>query len=150
MSGDPQVGEVLTGEVTALTDYGLFFHTGRERVLVLLPDLCWERISLPSDSFEVGDVVEARLVHVGPEGELRASIRDLSPDPFLHPAPYRPGDITQGTTQRALDYGTFVRLRPGVTGLLSGVQLASGKEVQVEILEVDEGRRTLSLRLLES
>jgi small subunit ribosomal protein S1 len=70
---------------------------------------------------------------------------------------YRPGDVLEGKVTKVVAFGAFVEIVPGVEGLVHISELAEhhvenpgevvspGDQVWVRVLEIDEGRRRISL-----
>jgi small subunit ribosomal protein S1 len=65
------------------------------------------------------------------------------------------GEIVNGTVERLTNFGVFIELEPGLTGLLPFAAIPGianprrkfhpGKEVPVRILSIDTGRKRISL-----
>ena len=77
-------------------------------------------------------------------------------------ASYKAGDIVEGTVDSLKDYGAFVNLEGGVSGLIHvsqissqrikhpGVVLKEGQQVKVKIRSVENGKISLTMKGLEA
>ncbi len=115
----------------------------------------------------VGKHIETYIITVEPEKkrlvlsarELLKERRDAERKEKL--SSFKAGDIVEGTVESLKDYGAFVALTDGVTGLLHisqisnqrikhpGVVLKEGQKVKVKILSVQENKISLSMKALE-
>lgn len=114
----------------------------------------------------VGKQVEAYVITVDPEKkrlvlspkELLKERRDAERKAKLES--FKAGDVVEGKVESIKDYGAFVELADGVTGLLHvsqistqrikhpGVVLKEGQTVKVKILSVSDGKLSLSMKVL--
>ena len=115
----------------------------------------------------VGQHVEAYIITADPEKKrLVLSCRELlrerrAAEKQAKMAAVQVGATLTGTVESLKDYGAFVKLEEGVTGLLHVSQISTkrvkspaavlkeGQEVQVRVIAVDKGRISLSMRALE-
>lgn len=161
-------GQVRTGTVTRLADFGAFVDLGGVDGLVPLSELSWGHVKSPDEVVRVGDVVtvEVRRIEDDPKrrGEKRIglSLRTSDTDPWVkHAASLVEGATLQGRVQRTEAFGAFIELEGGVVGLAHISELSDarvrhpndvvkvGDAVTVRVLEVDRDRRRLSLSLKE-
>ncbi|MDH3745851.1 MAG: S1 RNA-binding domain-containing protein [Acidobacteriota bacterium] len=156
-----QPGAVIKGKVASLTDFGAFIDLDGVQGLVHVSELSRDRVSHPSEVVEEGQEVEVKVLRVENEGRrISLSMKALQPDPWRSIA----GELEEGTTvtgivERTADFGAFIRVAPGVTGLLPTAHMAiprdasparaypPGKEVQVLVAGIDSKRRRISLAL---
>ncbi len=81
------VGQIVTGKVAALQDFGAFVEIGAASGLVRLPNLSRERVKHPSDVLKVGDEVRVRVLSIDLERKrLDLGIRQLQDAPTTSPA----------------------------------------------------------------
>lgn len=151
---------VVRGKVRNITDFGIFvgIEEGIDG-LVHISDMSWgQRIKHPSERYNKGDEVEARVLNVDVENErFSLSIKDLTEDPWLSvPGRFYLGQICSGRIVNKADFGVFVELEDGVEGLVHHSELGQGsgewqanypdnKELSVEILNIDAHDRKISL-----
>jgi small subunit ribosomal protein S1 len=153
------VGTIIKGAVRNITDFGVFvgIEEGIDG-LVHISDLSWsQRISHPSDLFQKGDELEARVLNIDRENErFSLGIKQLGDDPWLSlQSRYFLSQVVNGKVVSRTDFGVFVEIEHGVEGLVHMSELAhdddwetnypDGKELTVEIRRVDAHDRKLSL-----
>lgn len=158
------VGSIVNGNVRNITDFGVFvgIEEGIDG-LVHISDLSWsQRVKHPSEVYNKGDHVEARVLNIDRENErFSLGIKQLKEDPWLSvQSRYFLGQVLQGKVVSRTDFGIFIELEEGVEGLVhmsemteSGEavdtdwldQYPDGKEVTVEIRRMDQHDRKISL-----
>ena len=158
-------GDVICGEVTNITDFGVFVDMGGVEGLIHVSELSWGRVRHPQDVLSLGQQIDAQVLHVTEETERVAlSYKRLFPNPWnILTDCYTPGDITCATITSIMRFGAFARMKEGVEGLIHISSMDScrnqddiehllqpGQEVDVKILHINVNRRRLGLGLLES
>jgi small subunit ribosomal protein S1 len=153
-------GQVRTGIVRNLVDFGAFVDLGGVDGLIHISELDWKHIDHPEEVLSVGDEVEVEVLSVDRERErIALSRKALLPDPwFKVTEDLREGDVVKGTITNVVDFGAFVDLGEGVEGLAHTSEIPkaefesgfeSGDQVMVRVLSIDEWRHRISLRLEE-
>jgi small subunit ribosomal protein S1 len=152
-------GEVRTGVVRNLVDFGAFVDLGGADGLIHISELDWTHIDHPSDILTVGDEVEVYVFNVDRERErIALSRKRLLPDPWQRViADLHESKVIEGTVTGVVEFGAFVDLGQGVEGLIHTSEMPEGKAslsdlepsspVRVRVLEIDEGQRQIALRL---
>jgi small subunit ribosomal protein S1 len=154
------VGTIIKGAVRNITDFGIFvgIEEGIDG-LVHISDLSWsQRIKHPSEVFQKGDEVEARVLNIDRDNErFSLGIKQLSDDPWLSvQSRYFLGQVVKGSVVSRTDFGIFVEIEQGVEGLVHMSELGvsegdwdtlypDGRELFVEVRRVDPHDRKLSL-----
>jgi small subunit ribosomal protein S1 len=153
-------GAVVKGVVKNITDYGAFVDLGGIDGLLHITDLAWRRVKHPSEVLAVGDEVEAKVLKFDQEkNRVSLGIKQMGDDPWNGLARrYPQGTRLFGKVTNLTDYGAFVEIEQGIEGLVHVSEMdwtnknvhpskvvALGDEVEVMILEIDEGRRRISL-----
>lgn len=155
------VGDVREGIVRSLRDFGAFVDLGGVDGLIHISQMSWDRIKHPSEVLSEGEKVSVRVEKIDPAtGKIGLSLRNAAENPWTNiESKFPPGSIVKGTVTRIADYGAFVRLAPGVEGLLHISELAhhrvvrvqnhvsEGQELEVKVLEVDPHQQRISLSL---
>ena len=146
--------------VKNITDYGAFVDLGGIDGLLHVTDMSWRRISHPSQILSVGDTVKVKVVRINPETQrISLGIKQLQDDPWKAAAAnYQIGTRHTGTVTNIADYGAFIELEEGVEGLVHvsemswtkknvhpGKIVSTSQEIQVQVLEVEEEKRRISL-----
>jgi small subunit ribosomal protein S1 len=153
-------GTVVKGIVRNITDFGVFIgiEDGIDG-LVHVSDMSWgQRVRHPSERFEKGDEVEARVLNVDVEGErFSLGIKQLQDDPWKSVSGrYFLGQVINGKVVHKVDFGIFVEIEDGVEGLVHYSELANndgdwqanyaeGAPIAAEIINIDVGDRKVSL-----
>ena len=155
-------GEVREGVVKNITDYGAFVDLGGIDGLLHVTDMSWRRVNHPSQVVNVGDTIQVKIIRINPETQrISLGMKQLADDPWnTAAAKYREGMRVKGTVTNIADYGAFVELEEGIEGLVHvsemswtkknvhpGKIVSTSQEIEVEILEVDEEKRRISLGL---
>ncbi len=166
--GQIKEGEVVSGTVRSLTDYGAFVDLGGVDALLHVGEISWSRINKASDVLSVGQQVEVKVLKLANEGGKRrisVGMKQLQAHPWDAVAgKYKAGDRVHGTVTRLMDFGAFVELEPGIEGLIhiSEMSWAKGKirkasdvvkpgeTVEAVILGVQAAERRISLGLKQA
>jgi small subunit ribosomal protein S1 len=158
------VGEMVQGTVTNVTEFGVFVDLGGVEGLIHVSELSWGRVQKPSDILQVGQTIETMILQVSEEASRVAlSLKRLYPNPWDKLVEiYSPGDIVDATITSVMRFGAFARLGEGIEGLIhvSSINLPLdckspekyfqvGQQVRVRILHIDGGRRRLGLGLVD-
>jgi small subunit ribosomal protein S1 len=159
-------GQIVTGQVPTLTDYGAFveLEDGIEGLLHI-SDMSWtSNLKTPGDLLKKGDVVEVKVLNIDKEKrKISLGLKQLQPDPWEGiESRYQLGQKLKTKVLRTTNFGAFVELEPGVEGLIHISQLAETAPAKVEDVikpdDVVEARvvklaldeRKIGLSLLES
>jgi len=155
-------GQILDGVVKNITDYGAFVDLGGVDGLLHVTDIAWRRINHPSEALTIGQHVKVQVIRFNPETQrISLGMKQLEADPWDGvELKYPVGARYSGRVTNITDYGAFVELEPGVEGLVHvsemswtkknvhpGKIVATSQEVDVMVLDVDAGKRRISLGL---
>ena len=155
-----QEGMSVKGIVKNLTDYGAFVDLGGVDGLLHITDMAWKRIKHPSETVEVGQEIDVKILKFDRErNRVSLGLKQLGDDPWVEiTGRYPEGSRVKARITNLTDYGCFAELEEGVEGLVhvsemdwtnknvhpsKVVQL--GDEVEVMVLDIDEERRRISL-----
>ena len=162
------VGSVVEGRIRKLADFGAFVEI-EEGVdgLVHVSDLSWTaRVKHPSEVVKKGQQLQAVILAIdAAKRRLSLGVKQLQPDAwetFFHD--HWVGDIIRGRVSRAVPFGFFVELAPGVEGLChrseagadsarrtgsKGAQeeplLTVGEEYDFKIIKMNEAQKRIGL-----
>ncbi len=154
-------GEIVTGTVTSVADFGVFVALGGVDGMVHLSELSWSKINHPSDLVKVGDEVQVQVLSVDRERERVAlSLKRLQPEPWTTVEErYKVGQLVTGTITKLASFGAFARLDDNIEGLIHISELADrriqhpkevvreGDTVTLRVIRIDAARRRLGLSL---
>ena len=132
-------GDKVTGKVVKLMDFGAFVEIapGIEGLVHVSEMSYGKRVNKPGDMVQVGDMVAAVIKQIDLDRQrISLSMRDAEGDPWLGVADKYPvGQTFEGTVEKRQQFGLFVNLEPGVTGLLpQSVMARAGGEVKYDKL----------------
>lgn len=163
---DLKEGEVKTGRVTSLADFGVFVNINGADGLVHLSEISWDHINHPNEVLKVGQEVKVKVISVDREKKrIGLSIRQLQSDPWDQKAAnFQVGQLVEGTITRLTKFGAFARLADDVEGLIHISEISEkriehpkevlkeGDTVTLRIIKIDPGnhRIGLSLRRVDS
>ena len=158
-----QLGQLVTGEVSALADFGAFVKFDILEGLVHISEIAWQRIDHPRDLLKVGDEVKAEII--GIEGsKIFLSMKKLIDDPWKDVGTtYKVGQKVKGIVLKANPFGFFVELDDNIHGLAHISELSKkpvreitdiakpGDELEFMVVSVEpqQHRLGLSLKALE-
>jgi small subunit ribosomal protein S1 len=155
-------GQILTGVVKNITDYGAFIDLGGVDGLLHVTDISWRRINHPSDILKVGENVKVQVIRFNRDNQrISLGMKQLEEDPWRGVEErYQIGSRRRGVVTNVTDYGAFVELEPAVEGLIyvtemswtkknihPGKILSTSQEVEIQVLDVDMNKRRISLGL---
>lgn len=112
LMGSIEVGDVLTGRVVNLTDFGAFVDLGGVAGLVHLSELSWRHIAKPADMLKPGQTVKVAVLAVDQKrGRITLSMKQLEQDPWDRIEEiYRIGQLVDVTITQIANYGAFARI----------------------------------------
>lgn len=153
-------GQVVTGRVKNITEYGVFVDLGGLDGLMHITDMSWKRIKHPKELVHLGDELELKVLSFDQEKQkVSLGMKQLVSDPWENIAgKYPEGTRLSGKVTNLVDYGAFVELEPGVEGLVHISEMSwtrklrhpsqmvhVGDEVEVVVLSVDPDKKRISL-----
>ena len=159
-------GNVYTGRVTSLADFGAFVNINGADGLVHLSELSWDRIQHPNEILEVGQEVKVKVINIDREKKrIGLSLRALSDDPWrTRVEKFSVGQLVEGVITRLTKFGAFARLEGDIEGLIHISEISEtriehpkevlkeGEVVALRVIRIDpeQHRIGLSLRKVDS
>lgn len=156
-----QVGQVLSGKVVNITDFGAFVDVGAIEGLLHLSEITWKEIKNPLNLIQKGDEIKVKVIDFDKEKKkISLSIKQLNPNPWEEVEKrYSVGDEVEGKVISIKDFGAFIELEEGLNGLLhiSDMSwaytrtpqevLSENEVIKVRILGIDKEKKKISLGL---
>ena len=158
-------GQIVKGIVKNITDYGAFIDLGGLDGLLHITDISWSRVINPSDSLNLGEEIEVKVLSFDKE-KLRVSLglKQIQNDPWEEiDSKYSSGGIYEAVVSNVTDYGCFAELEQGIEGLIHLSELdwtsknihpskvvSQDEKIKVMILEIDREKRRISLGLKQT
>jgi small subunit ribosomal protein S1 len=157
-------GQVRTGVVSSIVNFGAFVDLGGVDGLVHVSELSWKHIDHPSEVVEVGQEVTVEVLDVDLERErVSLSLKATQEDPWRQFArTHQIGQVVPGRVTKLVPFGAFVRVEEGIEGLVHISELAErhveipeqvvqvGQEIMVKVIDIDLERRRISLSLKQA
>jgi len=155
-----KVGDVVTGEISALTSFGAFIKFGEGlEGLVHISEIAWQRIDHPRDVLKIGDKVKAQIIQLD-HSKIYLSIKRLIEDPWkLVKDKYKEGEKVTGKILKIEPFGLMVSLDKDIHGLAHISELSDepvvnitdkfkvGQELEFEIMSVEPAEHRLGLKV---
>ena len=159
-----QKGQVRSGVVSSIVNFGAFVDLGGVDGLVHVSELSWKHIDHPSEVVEVGNEVTVEVLDVDFDRErVSLSLKATQEDPWQAFArTHAIGQVVPGKVTKLVPFGAFVRVEDGIEGLVHISELAQrhvelpdqvvkvGEEVFVKVIDIDLERRRISLSLKQA
>ncbi|MGH6654500.1 MAG: 30S ribosomal protein S1 [Actinocrinis sp.] len=157
-------GQVRTGVVSSIVNFGAFVDLGGVDGLVHVSELSWKHIDHPSEVVEVGQEVTVEVLDVDMDRErVSLSLKATQEDPWQQFArTHQIGQVVPGKVTKLVPFGAFVRVDEGIEGLVHISELAErhveipeqvvqvGDEIFVKVIDIDLDRRRISLSLKQA
>lgn len=154
-------GEVVTGVVTNLTDFGVFVDLGGLEGLVHVSEVSWSRVNHPRDVLTIQQAIDVQVLSIDrDQARVALSLKRCRPDPWKTVAErYAIGQMVSGVITNVVNFGAFISVEDGLEGLIHVSELAEGhflhprnvvqegETVQARIIHIDPPNRRLSLSL---
>jgi small subunit ribosomal protein S1 len=153
-------GEVVTGTVKNIADFGAFIDLGGIDGLLHITDMSWGRINHPSELLKIDQKIEVKVLNIDREKEkiaLGLKQREASPWEEIEKK-YPVGSRVRGAVVNLMSYGAFVRLEDGIEGLVHISEMSwtrrinhpsemvqPNQEVDVVVLEINKDKQEISL-----
>ncbi|MDQ3466046.1 MAG: 30S ribosomal protein S1 [Actinomycetota bacterium] len=157
-------GQVRSGVVSSIVNFGAFVDLGGVDGLVHVSELSWKHIDHPSEVVEVGQEVTVEVLDVDLDRErVSLSLKATQEDPWRQFArTHQLGQVVPGRVTKLVPFGAFVRVEEGIEGLVHISELAErhveipeqvvnvNDEIMVKVIDIDLERRRISLSLKQA
>jgi len=154
-------GDVRTGRVTSLANFGAFVDIGGVDGLIHLSELAWTHVAHPREVLNVGDEVKVYVFNVDREQQRVAlSLKRLEPEPWSQVFDYYEiNQVVDAVVTKLTNFGAFARIDDRIEGLIHISEitdknithprqvLAEGQEIKVRIIHIDPERRRMGLSM---
>ncbi len=160
-----EVGQLRTGVVKNIADFGAFVDLGGIDGLLHITDMSWDRIEHPSQMLKVDQEVEIKILAIDRDREkIALGLKQKDENPWEKVAERYPlGSRVRGEVVNIMNYGAFVKLEPGVEGLVHISEMSwtrrinhpsevvnPGDQIEVVILEIDKDKQEISLGMKQT
>jgi small subunit ribosomal protein S1 len=158
-------GQLRKGIVKNIADFGAFVDLGGIDGLLHITDMSWERIGHPSEMVSIDQEIEVMILNIDREKEkIALGLKQKQANPWDDVDTKFPvGTKVRGEVVNVMSYGAFVKLEPGIEGLVHISEMSwvkrinhpselvnIGDEIDVVILGVDKEGQQLSLGMKQT
>ena len=165
LMADIQIGQIRKGMVKNIADFGAFIDLGGIDGLLHITDMSWDRIEHPSQMLKIDQQVEVMVLNVDREKEkIALGLKQKSENPWERVAErYAVGSRIAGEVVNIVNYGAFIKLEPGIEGLVHISEMSwtrrinhpsevvtAGQKVEVVVLEVNKDKQEISLGMKQT
>lgn len=154
-------GDVRTGTVTSVADFGVFVDLGGLDGLIHVSELSWSKIQNPNELVKVGDTVQVQVLGIDRnKNRIALSMKRLTAEPWTTIEDrYQIGQLVNGTITKLASFGAFARVDDGIEGLIHVSELSDkrvnhpkeivkeGETYQLRVIKIDSAKRRLGLSL---
>ena len=154
-------GDVHSGVVSGLRDFGAFVDLGGADGLVHISELAWHRVRHPGEILQVGQEVKVFILRLDVKGRrIGLSLKRLQQNPWERINDlYHVGQLVEGKVSRLTDFGAFIRMEPGIEALLHLSQMDEpqpehpslivheGQDLLMRVVNIEAERQRLGLSL---
>ena len=150
-------GKVVEGEVTNITDFGVFVDLGGVEGLVHISELSWGRVEHPRQVVQMGKKIQVQILNLSPERcRVALSLKRLADNPWEKShQKYQLGQIVPAEITTLVSFGAFARLEAGIEGLIHSSEVPPAKRdlleegilLKVKILQIEAEKQRMSLSL---
>ncbi|HLN26197.1 MAG TPA: 30S ribosomal protein S1 [Gemmataceae bacterium] len=155
-----QPGQVRKGVVKNIAEFGAFVDLGGIDGLLHITDMSWGRISNPHEVVHIDQQLEVYIISVDKEREkIALGLKQKSPSPWANvEAKYPVSSRHTGEVVNVMSYGAFVKLEPGIEGLVHISEMswtkrinhpselvAIGDQIEVQVLNINKEKQEISL-----
>ncbi len=160
-----QVGDLRTGAVKNITDFGVFLDLDGIDGLLHITDMTWKRIKHPSEMVQLGDEVEVMILNIDEEkGRVALGLKQKEDNPWEEiEQKYPPGTHVKGKIVNLVPYGAFIEIEPGIEGLIHVSEMSwvknvtdpseivnKGDSVEAIVLSVQKAEGKISLGIKQT
>ncbi|MCX7997255.1 MAG: S1 RNA-binding domain-containing protein [Patescibacteria group bacterium] len=150
-----KVGESYPARVLGVSEFGIFCEVDGVEGLVHISEISWEKVSDAASYVRPNENISVMVVEKNENDlKLNLSIKRLTTDPWHDIEEKYPKDKElEGEVIRKEHYGYFVRLEPGIEGLIHVSKLAGdenleiGSRIKVFVERINKKDRKMSLVL---
>jgi small subunit ribosomal protein S1 len=158
--GEIQPGQIRKGVVKNIAEFGAFVDLGGIDGLLHITDMSWGRVANPHEVVHIDQQLEVFIISVDKEKEkIALGLKQKSPSPWANVADKYPvSSRHKGEVVNVMSYGAFVKLEPGIEGLVHISEMSwtkrinhpselvqIGDEIEVQVLAINKEKQEISL-----
>jgi small subunit ribosomal protein S1 len=155
-----QPGQIRRGIVKNIAEFGAFVDLGGIDGLLHITDMSWGRISNPHEVVHIDQPLDVFIISVDKDKEkIALGLKQKSPSPWANvEAKYPVSSRHTGEVVNVMSYGAFVKLEPGIEGLVHISEMSwtkrinhpselvsIGDQIEVQVLNINKEKQEISL-----
>ena len=160
-----EVGQLRRGTVKNIAEFGAFVDLGGIDGLLHITDMSWDRIDHPSQMLKIDEEIEIKVLNIDRDREkIALGLKQKEENPWERVAERYPvGARVTGEVVNIMNYGAFVKLEPGIEGLVHISEMSwtrrinhpsevvnAGDSIDVVVLEVNKDKQEISLGMKQT
>jgi small subunit ribosomal protein S1 len=153
-------GDIRKGVVKNIAEFGAFVDLGGIDGLLHITDMTWGRTTNPHDIVHIDQELEVYILKVERDREkIALSLKHKTPSPWQQvETKYPVGSRHRGEVVNIMSYGAFVKLEPGIEGLVHISEMSwtkrinhpselvqPGDHIEVQVLNINREKQEISL-----
>ncbi len=148
-------GDIVTGTITSLADFGAFVRISGVEGLLHNQDISWDKNTKAKEVLTSGDEIEVKIAKINAQDQKislnRKTLLESPIDKFA--LTHKVNAVVTGTIRDIKDFGVFVSLEDGVDALIRDEdltplvkeELEAGQEIEAAIANIDTKRDRIRL-----
>ena len=160
-----EIGQIRKGVVKNIADFGAFVDLGGIDGLLHITDMSHTRINRPSEMVSIDEEIEVMILNIDYEKvKIALGMKQMLPNPWDNvEEKYPVGSVQKGEVVNVMSYGAFVKLEPGIEGLVHISEMSwvkrinhpneivqIGDEIEVAVLGIDKKGEQMSLGMKQT
>lgn len=160
-----EVGQLRKGVVKNIAEFGAFVDLGGIDGLLHITDMSWDRINHPAELVKIDDVIEVKILNVDRDKEkIALGLKQKIENPWESVEQHYPvGSRVKGEVVNIMNYGAFVKLAPGVEGLVHISEMSwtrrinhpseilnLGDQIEAVVLDINKDKQEISLGIKQT
>jgi small subunit ribosomal protein S1 len=153
-------GQIRRGIVKNIAEFGAFVDLGGIDGLLHITDMSWGRVSNPHEVVHIDQPIDVYILNVDKDREkIALSLKHKTPSPWQEvEKKYPVGSRHTGEVVNVMSYGAFVKLEPGIEGLVHISEMSwtkrinhpselvsIGDQIEVQVLNINKEKQEISL-----
>ncbi len=155
-----QPGQIRKGIVKNIAEFGAFVDLGGIDGLLHITDMSWGRVNDAKEVVKIDQELEVFIITVDRDREkIALGLKQKSKSPWEDvEVKYPVSSRHQGEVVNVMTYGAFVKLEPGIEGLVHISEMSwtkrinhpnelvsSGDSIEVQVLNINKDKQEISL-----
>ncbi|MBI3823386.1 MAG: 30S ribosomal protein S1 [Planctomycetes bacterium] len=155
-----EVGQIRRGVVKNIAEFGAFVDLGGIDGLLHITDMSWGRINNPHEVVKIDQELEVYIINVDKDREkIALGLKQKTKSPWEDVAAKYPiSSRHKGEVVNVMSYGAFVKLEPGIEGLVHISEMSwtkrinhpnelvsIGDAIEVQVLNINKDKQEISL-----